>query len=92
MSAPKSQSGWILLCGVLFVGAIIVGAILVDLPQVQLVCTGPITDTDLCESARARHAIFGAVLTGSGVVALAIIAAAWALLAKPARRDEPEVQ
>lgn len=76
MPVLKPQIWWMLLAGVLLVGVVITGFVLVDLPRVDQVCSGEVVSTDLCEPARLGRSIFGSVLTGAGVIALAIIVAA----------------
>lgn len=57
----------------------IVGVILTDLPGTFDACAGVIVSTDLCEPARLRRSIFGSFMTGSSILALAMVATAWML-------------
>ena len=53
-----------------------VGFWLADLPSIS-VCSGSIVDTNLCEAAQLRQSIFAAALASSGIVAGALMIAAF---------------
>ncbi|MFT4156965.1 MAG: CDP-diglyceride synthetase [Microbacterium sp.] len=70
---------------IIAVAFVATGIALGGLTGVAEYCSGTVYDTQLCENAKLRESIFGAVLAGAGVIACAIVAGGALVASRSAR-------
>lgn len=83
------MSTWGFVAALAAVCLVIAGFLLADLPGIG-VCSGAIYDTNRCEAAQLRQSIFASALVVSGVIAVAVVAAAFIVGAANNVKPDPE--
>lgn len=69
------------------VGLAIAGFAIINFPGIDQACSGAVYDTNLCESARLRGAIFASALTAAAIISAALLVATYLMSSTRGRRS-----